>query len=93
MIEFPPERDEKLDSVSGFISALTEEIEVLGDSELGQQLSVSEMTINMPVEMKVGGGHDTLDLEMGPVGQRTLTSVLPVWHQIRLRVVIYNDNG
>ena len=73
-----------LPSVADFISELTSGGTRIQDEVQG--LSVTEMTLDLPIELSVEQSGDRLELRSGPPTQRTATSILPVFHRLKVRI-------
>lgn len=66
-------------------------IEGVGDqaAEVAEAMTVTEIAVDIPFEMQLD--HDDqgeMQVRGAPPTQRTETSVLPVWHQLRVRYVL-----
>ena len=70
--------------MADFINDLTEGGTYL-ENEF-QSLSVTEMTLDLPIELSVRHSDEGLELRSGPPTQRTATSILPVFHRLRVRI-------
>lgn len=58
------------------------------DSDTGQVLTVEAIAVHMPVELRVSvDDSGQVTLKGSPPTQRTETAVLPVFHQMKLRIV------
>lgn len=60
----------------------------VGTPELGCVITIEQLTVDMPIELKVTVNPDgTCTVKGSPPTQLVQTTVMPVWHQMRLRVV------
>lgn len=59
---------------------------------LGQVMTVEQVKLNMPVEINIAvDDQGKVTLNGSPPTQRTETTILPVFHQLKLRVVRDED--
>ena len=75
------------------LPGLSELIEMLVEPALATEgdLSVEEMTVDLPVELQLTEDAGRLGLFGSAPTQQIATSVLPVWHRVRLRIGVQND--
>jgi hypothetical protein len=70
---------------------------VLGatDDGTGVRLTVTELRFDLPMELRVrrAGGVESLNLRAGPPTQRVQTTVFPVLHRLRVRLVRSDEAG
>ena len=52
---------------------------------------VSEIKVDLPIELNVLQEQGVWQLDAAPPTQKIETTVMPVWHRVRLRVSV--DNG
>jgi hypothetical protein len=57
----------------------------------GEVLLVSELTLDLPVEIELTDEDGEWRIEAAPPTQLVETTVLPVWHRVQLRVSL--DDG
>jgi hypothetical protein len=58
----------------------------------GYAMTIEQVTVDMPVELKINVNKDgTVNLNASPPTQLVKTTVMPVFHQLKLRVV--KDDG
>jgi hypothetical protein len=53
-------------------------------------VSISEMNIDLPFELDLLQESDAWQLDAAPPTQKIETTVMPVWHRLRLRVTVEN---
>lgn len=78
--------------VSELISNMARFIGQIGDPDSGQVLTVEQLNFDLPVELQLeidDQGH--LNLKAAPPTQQIETSVMPIFHQIKLSVVKDNE--
>jgi hypothetical protein len=89
----PDERhpDDRLPSLGSFISELAGAacVEPQGDGE--GRLMVSEMAFDLPFELELMEDAGAWQLGAAPPTQKVETTVMPVWHRVRLRVRLDDD--
>lgn len=85
------EQFEDLDPLLSFadlIHTLTDYEMQRVDPETGQVLTVEEIKVNMPIELRVSvDDAGQVTLKGAAPTQRTETTVLPVFHQMQVRIV------
>lgn len=70
------------------VDKLTDYETQIGTPELGCVMTIEQLTVDMPIELKVTVNPDgTCTIKGSPPTQLVQTTVMPVWHQMRLRVV------
>lgn len=79
MIERP---DLAFPTLASLVEILAESVSESIDSES----FVTEMKVEMPVELKLNGSSAGLKLDASTPSQHVETSVLPVWHRLRLTI-------
>ncbi|EWY41500.1 hypothetical protein N825_27685 [Skermanella stibiiresistens SB22] len=79
------ESDGALASFGDLAADLAVFAETLEDEEAGVAMSIDRMTIDLPVELEVRVGEDgRVALGSEPPTQYTDTSVMPVFHRLRI---------
>ena len=86
----PLERDatgEDLAPLGDFVSGLVDlDLEVRGE---GLVVTVEELALEMPIEVGIAVADDgRVALAAAPPTQRIETSILPVFHQLRVRIAL-----
>jgi hypothetical protein len=81
--------DSALPSLAEFVAEVSG-AEAASDADL----TVSELSVDLPIELRlsVDGGSVT-SIAAGPPTQRTETSVMPVFHQLRLTLALDDGEG
>ncbi len=70
------------------VDKLTDYEKQIGTPEQGCVMAIEQLTVDMPIELKVTVNPDgTCTVKGSPPTQGVQTTVMPVWHQMRLRVV------
>ncbi|MEL6959098.1 MAG: hypothetical protein AAGL89_09135 [Pseudomonadota bacterium] len=73
-----------LPSLAEFVELITEPAR-----ETSDHLSVEEMTVELPVEVQLisdGAGDGGMSIHASAPTQQVATSVLPIWHSMRLTI-------
>jgi len=87
----PPDRS-LLMPFSDLVLELTSYEKQLIDPISGYTMTIEQVTVDMPVELKINVNKDgTVNLNASPPTQLVKTTVMPVFHQLKLRVV--RDDG
>jgi hypothetical protein len=74
------------------VDELTSYEKQIGDPQIGCVMHLEQVTVDMPIELKVVVNHDgTVNVKGSPPTQLVKTTVMPVFHHMRLRVV--RDDG
>lgn len=75
-----------------FVQGLADHSLQVADPITGQSLTVDEMKLNLPIEIRVEvDDAGIVTLKGSPPTQRTETTILPVFHQMQLRIA--QDDG
>lgn len=70
------------------VDKLTDYETQIGSPQLGCVMTIEQLTVDMPIELKVMVNPDGTCIVTGsPPTQGIQTTIMPVWHQMRLRVV------
>lgn len=78
--------------IADLIHSLTDYEKQRVDPETGQVLTVEEIKVDVPIELRVSEGEAGLfTVEGSAPSQRTETTVLPVFHLMQLRIVKDRD--
>ncbi|MEO1209368.1 MAG: hypothetical protein AAFX78_07480 [Cyanobacteria bacterium J06638_20] len=84
----PFEGSDPLMPVADLIHTLTDYEKQRVDPDTGQGLTVEEIKVNMPVELRISvDDAGQVTLRGAAPTQRTATTVLPVFHQMQLCIV------
>ncbi len=75
------------DFLGELVGAACAEPEVEGDVSM----IVSEIKVDLPIELNLMQEQGAWQLDAAPPTQKIETTVMPVWHRVRLRVSV--DNG
>ena len=88
----PYEIDEsdRLPALSEFLAELAGVASVEADSEAEEAVSISEINIDLPFELNLLQESGAWQLDAAPPTQMIDTTVMPVWHQVRIRVTVEN---
>jgi hypothetical protein len=79
--------DDVLMSFANFVQDLADHSLQVADPISGQSLTVDEMKLNLPIEIRVEvDAAGIITLKGSPPTQRTETTILPVFHQMQLRI-------
>ncbi|MBW4419904.1 MAG: hypothetical protein KME13_11845 [Myxacorys californica WJT36-NPBG1] len=74
------------------VEKLTDYEKQIGTPKLGCVMTIEQLTVDMPIELKVTVNPDgTVQVKGSPPTQLVNTTVMPVWHQMRLRIVREDD--
>jgi hypothetical protein len=58
------------------------------DPNTGYAMTIEQLTVDMPIELKVTVNNDgTVNLKGSPPTQLVKTTVMPVFHQMQIRIV------
>lgn len=97
-LEFLPESpdpsaaDDILLPFTHFIQEMADYGEQLADPQTGLTMTVDEVKLKLPVEIRISvGDSGQVTLKGSPPTQRTETTFMPVFHQLSLRVT--RENG
>jgi hypothetical protein len=84
--------DDILMPFANFVQDLADHSLQVADPISGQALTVDTIKLNLPIEIRVEvDDAEIVSLKGSPPTQRTETTILPVFHQMQLRIVL--DNG
>ncbi len=84
--------DDILMPFATFVQDLADHSLQVADPISGQALTVETMNLNLPIEIRVEvDDAGAVTLKGSPPTQRTETTILPVFHQIQLRIA--QDHG
>lgn len=85
------EAEDALPSLAAMIGALLSQEDDDVEPEVEGSPFIESMTIELPVELALEAGEsDALATRCSPPTQYTKTSVMPVFHKLRVRVVRSN---
>lgn len=74
--------------VSQLVGKLTDYPKFMADPQSGETMTIEQLTVDMPIELKVAVNPDgTINVKGSPPTQLVKTTVMPVFHRMRLRVV------
>jgi hypothetical protein len=80
---------DRLPALSDFLGELASAVNV--DPEMiGEQMTVSEIKVDLPFELQVSQDLAKWQLDAAPPTQIIETTVMPVWHRVRMTVSL-ND--
>ncbi|WP_414573171.1 hypothetical protein [Nostoc sp. CCY 9925] len=83
----PPDRT-LLMPFSQLVEELTNYEKQQVDRNTGFAMTITQLTVDMPIELKVTVNHDgKVNLKGSPPTQLVKTTIMPVFHQMRLTVV------
>lgn len=90
-IPTPPDRS-LLMPFSELVLELTSYEKQLIDPVSGFAMTIEQVTVDMPIELKINVNQDgTVNLKASPPTQLVKTTVMPVFHQMKLRAI--RDDG
>lgn len=74
--------------IAQFVEELVNYDKQIVDPETGYAMTLEQVTVDMPIELKVAVNPDgTVKLTGSPPTQLVRTTIMPVFHHMRLRVV------
>jgi hypothetical protein len=83
----PPDRT-LLMPFSQLVEELTNYEKQQVDPNTGFAMTIEQLTVGMPIELKVTVNNDgTVNLKGSPPTQLVKTTVMPIFHQIQIRIV------
>jgi hypothetical protein len=78
--------------IAQFVEELAHYDKQIVDPETGYAMTLEQVTVDMPIELKVAVNPDgTVKLISSPPTQLVQTTIMPVFHHMRLRVVREDD--
>jgi hypothetical protein len=78
--------------VSELVGKLTDYPKFMADPQTGQAMTIEQLTVDMPIELKVAVNPDgTVNVKGSPPTQLIQTTVMPVFHRMRVKVVRKDD--
>jgi hypothetical protein len=78
--------------VSQLVGKLTDYPKFIADRQTGLAMTIEQLTVNIPIELKVIVNPDgTVNIKGSPPTQLVQTTVMPVFHHMRLKVVRKDD--
>lgn len=82
---------DRLPRLAEFLGELASAASVDADSPFEEATHVSEIKVDLPIELNLLQERGVWQLDASPPTQKIETTVMPVWHRVRLRVTL--DNG
>ena len=82
---------DRLPALADFLGAITSGVRIDPDSAEEETIFVREIKIDLPIELNLMQELGEWQLDAAPPTQKIETTVMPVWHRLRLRVTL--DNG
>lgn len=83
----PPDRT-LLMPFSQLVGELTNYQKQQVDPNTGLAMTIEQLTVDMPIELKVTVNNDgTVNLKGSPPTQLVKTTIMPVFHQMQIRIV------
>lgn len=79
---------DRLPGLSEFLAELAGAVVVDADSRAEETMWVSEIKIDLPIELNLLEELGAWQLDAAPPTQKVETTVMPVWHRVRLRVTV-----
>jgi hypothetical protein len=61
------------------------------DEVVGLAVTLEELRTEFPIELQIAAGDAGVSLAVAPPTQHVETSILPVWHQLRVTVVRHEE--
>jgi hypothetical protein len=90
-VPYEIDTSDRLPALSEFLAELASVASVDADSEIEEAVSISEINVDLPFELNLLQESGAWQLDAAPPTQKIDTTVMPVWHRVRLRVTV--DNG
>jgi hypothetical protein len=87
----PIDPADRLPSLADLLSELAGAASIDPRAEGDEMLAVSEIKVDLPIELDLLEERGAWQLDAAPPSQKVATTVMPVWHRVRLRVSL--DNG
>ena len=81
---------DRLPALAEFLADLAGAASVDPDFAGAETLSISEIKIDLPIELNLLEESGAWQLDASPPTQKIETSIMPVWHRVRLRVMVHN---
>jgi hypothetical protein len=81
---------DRLPALAEFLAELAGAASVDPDSAGEETISVSEIKVDLPIELNLLEELGRWQLDAAPPSQKIETTVMPVWHRVRLRVTVNN---
>jgi len=82
---------DRLPSLADFLAELADAATVDPEVSGDDMMLVSEIKVDLPLEMNLMQEQGVWQLDVAPPTQKIATTVMPVWHRVRLRVSV--DHG
>ena len=77
-----------MNSLTQMIQQLADLTDRLEDPETGQTLEIEQVTVKLPIELNVAiTDENTVNLYSSPPTQTVETTILPVFHHMKLTIV------
>lgn len=87
-----PDDDTPLNPFGELIEQLTDYEAQTHDRETGLTMSIEQITIQMPIEMRIETPENgKVTVKSSAPTQNIETTIMPVFHQLQLRVVTNDD--
>lgn len=83
---------DRLPGLAEFLGELASAASVDPDSAGEETVQVSEIKVDLPIELNLLQERGVWQLDASPPTQQVETTVMPVWHRVRLRVTV-DDGG
>ena len=83
--------DDRYVPVSELVAGLVVDDGEAIDEDVGLAVTLEKIATDFPIELRIEHGETGLRIVTAPPTQHVETSILPVWHQ--LRVTIVRDSG
>ena len=81
---------DRLPALSEFLAELAGAASVDADFAGEETIWISEIKIDLPIELNLLEELGAWQLDASPPTQKIETTVMPVWHRVRLRVAVNN---
>ena len=82
---------DRLPSLADFLAELADAATVDPEVSGDDMMLVSELKVELPIEFNLVQEQGVWQLDAAPPMQKIETTVMPIWHQVRLRVSV--DHG
>ncbi len=83
---------DRLPRLAEFLGELASAASVDADSPFEETTQVSEIKVDLPIELNLFQERGGWQLDASPPTQKVETTVMPVWHRVKLRVTL-DDGG
>lgn len=82
---------DRLPSLADFLTVLAEAATIDPEASGYDMMLVSELKVELPIELNLVQEQGAWQFDAAPPMQKIETTVMPIWHQMRLKVSV--DHG